>query len=124
MGSMYLTMLKILYLNEESNIEHRVVKLEEDIPQQTIWIDIIEPNSKEEKYIEKILRIESPNKKEMEKHEVINPFFVDKDVNYMTATVLDRASREYPDSITVTFIIKDNYLITTRFQEIKSFEYF
>lgn len=116
-------MLKAFYL-KNNRMHSELVKLNESLPKDTTWIDIIDPETKEEEYIEKILGIEAPNKKEMEKHEVINPFFVENDVSYMTATILDRSSKDYPDSTAITFIIKDSYLITTRFQESKSFEYF
>lgn len=117
-------MLKVFYFNKNNNIRYEIIKVNETLPKNTIWIDIVEPKYNEKNYIEKILGIEAPNKKEMEKHEVINPFFVENEVNYMTATVLDRGSKDYPDSIAITFIIKDQYLITTRFQKAKSFDYF
>ena len=42
----------------------------------------------------------------------------------MTVIILDKDSKNYPDSIAITFILTNQYLITIRYDELKSFEYF
>ena len=59
----------------------------------------------------------------MEKFEVISPFYVEKGVNYMTVTILDKNCQDYPDSIAITLIITNKYIITIRYDEPKSFDY-
>ena len=111
------------YIKNNYLIKYKELKINDSLPKNTIWIDLIQPNKNEEKYIEKILTIETPTEKEMEKFEVISPFYVTNNVGYMTVTVHDKNSKNYPDSIAITFILTDKYLITTRFDNPKSFDY-
>ena len=116
-------MIVVLFRNENNSIEKKVIEINDTLPNKTIWIDLIEPKLEEEKYIEGILNIETPTEEEMEKFEIISPFYVKNSVDYMTVTVLDKASKDYPDSIAITFILTDKCLITTRYDNTKSFDY-
>ena len=116
-------MIIVLFRNQNNSIEKKEIKINDPLPRSTIWIDLIEPKSEEEKYIEKILNIEAPTEEEMDKFEIVSPFYVKNGVDYMTVTVLDKASEDYPDSIAITFILTDKYLITTRYNNLKSFDY-
>ncbi|MFQ3306862.1 MAG: magnesium transporter [Candidatus Midichloriaceae bacterium] len=116
-------MIVVLFKNTDNFIEKKEIKVQDSLPKNTIWIDLIEPEKEEEKYIEKILNIEAPTEEEMEKFEVISPFYMENDVDYMTVTVLDRASEDYPDSIAISFILTSKYLVTTRYDKPKSFDH-
>ena len=116
-------MLVAFFENNNKSIERKKIAINDLLPRNTIWIDLIKPCREEEKYIEKILNIEAPTEEEMEKFEVISPFYVENDVNYMTVTVLDKACIDYPDSIAITFILTEKYIITTRYDKPKSFDY-
>ena len=117
-------MIVVVSRNKDKVIEKREIKINDSIPSNTVWIDMIDPEAREEKYIEKILDIEAPTEKEMDKFEVISPFYREKDAEYMTATILDKACEDYPDSTAITFILTKKYLITTRYDKPKSFDYF
>lgn len=116
-------MLVVFFRNKSNCIEKKNIEVNDLLPKNTVWIDLIEPRKQEEKYIEQILNIEAPTEEEMEKFEVISPFYVEKNVNYMTVTILDKGCKHYPDSIAVTFILTDSYIITTRYDNPKSFDY-
>jgi len=116
-------MLVSYFQKKNNSVERKKIKINDTLPNNTVWIDLIEPCKEEEQYIEKILSIEAPTEAEMEKFEVISPFYVEKGVNYMTVTVLDKACKDYPDSIAITFILTAKYLITTRYDNPKSFDY-
>jgi len=105
-------------------IEKKEIKTNDPIPNNTIWIDMINPDPSEEKYIEKILDIEAPTEKEMDKFEVISPFYKERDVEYMTVTILDKGCEDYPDSTAITFILTKKYIISTRYDKPRSFDYF
>lgn len=119
----FFLMLVAYFQNDNKSVERKKIKINDNLPKNTIWIDLIKPRKEEERYIEKILSIEAPTEAEMEKFEVISPFYVAKGVNYMTITVLDKACEDYPDSIAITFILTGKYLITTRYDNPKSFDY-
>jgi magnesium transporter len=116
-------MIVVIYRNKNKVIEKREIKIDDPLPDNTIWIDLIEPEPSEEKYIEKILNIEAPTEEEMDKFEVISPFYMEKDVEYMTVTIMDKACEDYPDSTAITFIMTKEYLVTTRYDKPKSFDY-
>ena len=116
-------MIVVILRNKNKQIEKREIKINEPIPKNTIWIDLINPQKNEEKYIETILNIQAPTEEEMDKFEVISPFYMEKDVEYMTVTVIDRSCGDYPNSVAITFILTKKYLITTRYDKPKSFEY-
>ncbi len=116
-------MIVVISKNKNKVIEKKEIKANDPIPKDTIWIDLINPEPKEEKYIEKILNIEAPTEEEMDKFEVISPFYMEKDADYMTVTIMDKACEDYPDSTAITFILTKKYLITTRYDKPKSFDY-
>ena len=116
-------MIVVILRNKNRGIEKKEIKINEPIPKNTIWIDLINPQKNEEKYIETILNIQAPTEEEMDKFEVISPFYMEKDVEYMTVTVIDQSCKDYPDSVAITFILTQKYLITTRYDKPKSFEY-
>ena len=89
-----------------------------------IWVDLIKPSKEEEKFIERALTIEAPTEEEMDKFEVVSPFHELRGVHYMTITVHDRRTEEFPDSIAVTFTLTEKYLITIRYDTPKSFDHF
>ena len=99
------------------------VKINSKIPKNTIWIDLVNPDLNEERFIEKILKIEAPTEKEIDQFEMISPFYKDRNVEYMTITILDALCEFYPESTAITFILTEKYLITTRYNSLKSFDY-
>jgi magnesium transporter len=116
-------MIVVISRNKNNIIEKNEIKANDPIPSNTIWVDLINPNPQEEKYIEKILNIEAPTEEEMDKFEVISPFYKEKGVEYMTVTIMDKACGNYPDSTAITFILTNKYLITTRYDKPQSLDY-
>ncbi len=116
-------MIIVLYKDSHSGVGRREVSVTDALPNDSIWIDLIDPEPSEEKYIERALNIEAPTEEEMDKFEVISPFYLENGVNYMTITVVDKASEDYPDSTAITFILTEKSLITTRYDKFKSVDY-
>ena len=116
-------MIIVISKDKHKVIQKKKIEANDQIPNDTIWIDLINPELQEEKYIEKILNIEAPTEEEMEKFEVISPFYMEKDVEYMTVTIVDKACGNYPDSTAITFILTKSYIITTRYDKPKSLDY-
>ena len=56
-------MLMSFFQNRDKSIEKRKIKVNEPLPNNTFWIDLIKPMKAEERYIEKVLNIEAPLKK-------------------------------------------------------------
>ncbi|WP_339042226.1 magnesium transporter CorA family protein [Candidatus Lariskella endosymbiont of Hedychridium roseum] len=91
------------------------------IPAEAVWIDLLEPSIEEERFIEKQMSLNIPTREEMDKIEVLTPFYEEGEAHYMTITVLDKAVNEHPDSTAITFILSQSCLITIRYTRPKSF---
>ena len=106
----------IIYTDLDNKLERQEMDIGSPIPSGAVLIDLHEPTAKEEQYISNILQINIPTRAEMDKIEVMSPFYKDGNAHYMTVTVLDKSSKEdHPDSTAVTFILTPEYLITLRY---------
>src|SRR5687768_14431049 len=84
------------------------------IPDDAVWIDLLEPTIGEEKAVEEQLRIEVPTREEMKEIEASNRLYEDQGALYMTATVAAKLDTDFPVNTNVTFILAGNRLVTNR----------
>ena len=98
--------------------------IEQAIPKNTVWIDLLEPSIEEEKAISRALKIDTPTREEMDKMEVLSPFYKEDNAYFMTVTVIQRADREYPEGTAISFIMHPKCLITLRHSKPRAFNYF
>ncbi len=94
------------------------------IPKGAVWIDLFDPSLEEEKMIEKELQIDAPTREEMDKFEVISPFYKENESYYMTITTLNKLENKNVDGSAVVFILHPKCLITLRYSKFKAFTYF
>jgi magnesium transporter len=107
---------------------HGLARSESDdathVPETAVWIDLLEPTIAEEKLIESQLGIDVPTREEMKEIEASNRLYEDNGALYMTATVAAKLDTDHPVSTAVTFILKDNKLVTNRYLDTKPFKQF
>ena len=60
------------------------------VPEDIIWIDLLEPTVEEEKSVESLLAVDVPTREEMKEIETSNRLYEDNGALYMTATVAAR----------------------------------
>ncbi|MGO4704664.1 magnesium transporter CorA family protein [Microvirga sp. 2MCAF38] len=96
----------------------------EDIPQDALWIDLIEPTVEEERLVEQYLGIEIPTREEMADIEPSEILYHEKGARYMTARVLCSSDTDQPRLADVSFILTEKALITVRYDEPRSFSMF
>jgi len=96
----------------------------ETVPEGTLWIDIMNPTLEEERSIENQLKIAIPSKEEVWKNEVLNRFYNENGVSYMTAALITKADSPYPQTSAVTFILTQKCLVTIRYINPTSFHNF
>lgn len=101
-----------------------IIGADEPLPESTLWIDICNPTVEEEKSIEKQLGIEIPTREEIWKNQVLNRFYQENNVSYMTSAIITKVESPYPQTSSVTFILADHYLITIRYIAPTSFTNF
>ena len=111
-------------LSQESGLERVEMEAGGIVPKNTVWIDLLEPSLEEEKTVEKALKIDAPTREEMDKIEVMSPFYKEGDTYYMTITALNKADKQYPEGTAIIFILNKKCLVTLRYARPKAFSYF
>src|SRR5919112_1026615 len=94
------------------------------IPEEAIWLDLLEPTQDEEKLVERELGIEVPTREEMKEIETSNRLYEDNGALYMTTTVAAQLDTDRPVSTAVTFILSGPRLVTNRYLDTKPFRHF
>ena len=106
-------------------LERRAVNLQDVIPEDTLWLDLIRPTREEELKVEEFAGIEVPTREEMKDIEPSELLYVEDGARYMTGRVLSKVSdSEEPGLAGITFILRGNRLITVRHEEPQAFRMF
>jgi magnesium transporter len=85
------------------------------LPDDCIWVDLVEPKPDEERMIEQALAIDVPTREEMKEIEASSRLYEEHGALFMTATVATRLDTDLPESAQVTFILAKNRLVTNRY---------
>ncbi len=85
------------------------------------WIDLATPSREEEVAIEQALQIEIPTREEMQEIETSSRLYKEFGALFMTATVVAYADSGSPISTAVTFILREDFLVTVRYAEPRAF---
>ncbi len=88
------------------------------------WIDLLTPDAAELRYAEGLCKIELPTKDEMREIEATSRLYCEDGARFMTTTVLSRVETDEPMIAEISFILKDEMLITIRHTDSYSFRVF
>jgi magnesium transporter len=94
------------------------------IPDDALWVDLIEPTREEDKLVEAHLSIEIPTREEMADIEPSEILYHENNARYMTVRVLCSSETDTPQLIDVSFILTERALVTVRYGEPRSFSMF
>ncbi|WP_230530677.1 magnesium transporter CorA family protein [Microvirga roseola] len=94
------------------------------IPDDALWIDLIEPTREEDRIVELHLNIEIPTREEMADIEPSEILYHENNARYMTVRVLCSSESDAPKLIDVSFILTEKALVTVRYGEPLSFQMF
>ena len=86
-----------------------------------VWLDLVEPSIEEEKAVESAFGIDIPTQGELAEIEASSRLYQEDGAAFMTANLIRRGDEDRPESSPVTFIIKDNQLITIRYHHPQAF---
>ncbi|MEI8178988.1 magnesium/cobalt transporter CorA [Aestuariivirga sp.] len=92
-----------------------------DLPPDAVWIDLVEPTANEESKVEGVLGIDIPTREELAEIEASSRLYQEDGAVFMTANLIRRGDNDEPESSPVTFIVKDNTLITVRYHHPQAF---
>ena len=102
-------------------VEHGKIIASGSVPEDTVWIDLVEPTHDEEVIVESSLNIDIPTRGELAEIEASSRLYQEDGAAFMTATLIRRGDDERPESSPVTFIIAGNKLITIRYHHPQAF---
>ena len=104
--------------------ERRTLGDGEAIPPNALWIDLIDPTREEDRKVEQFLGIEVPTREDQQDIEPSELLYAEHGARYLTTRLLCRAEEETSILTGVTFILKDQTLITVRYEEPRAFAMF
>ncbi len=105
-------------------LDRHVLQTGEPIPEDTLWVDLVEPTREEDRVVERFLAIEIPTREEMADIEPSEILYHENNARYMTARVLCHSETETPKLVDVSFILTERALVTVRYDEPRSFSMF
>jgi len=94
------------------------------IPEEVIWLDLLNPTPEEERQVEQTLGVDVPTREEMREIETSNRLYEDNGALYLTTTVLYKADTNLPETTQVTFILAGMRLVTNRYADLLAFKGF
>ena len=94
------------------------------LPPDTVWIDLFDPTSAEEHFLEHIIGYAIPTREEMAEIEPSSRLYEEAGALYLTATVLTGLTSDDPIASPVSFVLTSTHLITVRYADPKPFQTF
>jgi magnesium transporter len=91
------------------------------LPQEAVWIDLVNPTTPEDKIVEKLIGVEIPTREEMQEIEISSRLYVERGARYMTATLMCASDTETPRTTAVSFILSGHRLVTVRYDHPRPF---
>jgi magnesium transporter len=110
-----------VYVPNGPSLERRDIVSGEQMPENAVWIDLVNPAPGEDKVVEKLLGIAVPTREEMLEIEVSSRLYVENHARYMTATLMCNSDTATPGTTPVTFILSGHRLVTVRYDEPRPF---
>lgn len=79
------------------------------------WIDLLNPSKEEDEATEKFLGINIPTRSDLHEIELSNRLYLENGAIYSVASIVANIDAKNPEIHSVSFIIKDNKLVTLRY---------
>ncbi|WP_436799482.1 magnesium transporter CorA family protein [Rhizobium oryzicola] len=94
------------------------------LPDDIVWLDLIDPTRVEDSYMEQLLQISIPTRDDLKDIEPSSRLYIEQDSVYMTASLVWKADSKQPELTDVAFILTGNRLVTVRYADPRSFSLF
>ncbi len=109
------------YVPNGHSLERRDIVSGEEIPENAVWLDLVNPAPGEDKVVERLVGIAVPTREEMQEIEVSSRLYVEHHARYMTATLMCNSDTATPKTTAVTFILSGHRLVTVRYDDPRPF---
>ncbi len=97
---------------------------DQNVPDEPVWIDLVDPTPEEERNLPQNLNIALPKQDEIWRNHALNRMYTRDGISYMTAAMLADVGTGRPRTSPVTFILTPDFLITIRRIDPTSFLHF
>ena len=84
-------------------------------PHPLIWCDLLNPSAAEEAWTERLLGVDVPTRDEMHEIELSNRLYRENGALYATVTIVTGGDTPTPETHAVTFVLKDDCLVSVRY---------
>ena len=91
------------------------------LPDNAVWIDLLNPTVEEDRAVERLAGIAIPTREDMQEIEISSRLYIENGARYMTATLMCQSDTDMPRITAVTFILAGHRLVTVRYDEPKPF---
>ncbi|MGN1393906.1 MAG: magnesium and cobalt transport protein CorA [Succinivibrionaceae bacterium] len=109
-------MIRVYVLNNQTLICHEISP-NSLLPENTIWIDIREPNEDERDWMQHFFKEEVPEEDDIDEIESSSRFYTDSDGIHITSLFTQKKGRE-TEGANVLFTIRGNILISFREEDV------
>jgi magnesium transporter len=110
-----------VFVPADSSLKKAVVEDLAALPENSPWIDLVNPTAAEDKAVERLLGIAIPTREDMQEIEISSRLYIENSARYMTATLMCHSDTDMPRTTAVTFILGDHRLVTVRYDQPKPF---
>jgi magnesium transporter len=110
-----------VYVPNGHSLERRTIVSGDEVPDNAVWLDLVNPAPGEDKLVEKLLGVGVPTREEMQEIEVSSRLYVEHHARFMTATLMCNSDTATPKTTAVTFILSGHRLVTVRYDEPRPF---
>jgi magnesium transporter len=112
------------YQLQNGGVRGAVIAEGSEIPEASLWLDLINPTMEERRAVERYIGMEMPTRPEMEEIEVSSRLYQEEGGVFMTALVLSHTDSDHPVADVVTFVLARDKLITVRYIDPQPFRTF
>jgi magnesium transporter len=110
-----------VFVPSESSLKRAVVEDFSALPENAVWVDLVNPSAAEDKAVERLAGIAVPTREDMQEIEVSSRLYIESGARYMTATLMCNADSDAPKTTAVTFILAGHRLVTVRYDAPRPF---
>lgn len=114
----------IAYAARPGGLQRVEAGIDQPLPADVVWIDLFEPTTEEDSFVEAAVGASVPTREEMVEIEPSSRLYVEGAGRYMTASLICNAEAPAPHLSAVTFILTPKAVVTVRYDRPKSFELF
>ncbi|PRD45773.1 magnesium transporter CorA [Phyllobacterium phragmitis] len=109
-----------IYCLDNDHLTLVQAKLGNPLPDNTLWIDLLNPTAEEDNAVEKWVGATIPTDADMAEIEESSRFYMENGVQYLTAPILYAVDKDHRMTAPVSFVLAGKLLVTVRYIEPKA----